>query len=593
MSGKEQKRGGTETMIVTNKHYKLIERIASKWTEGHSLERILDELSEDDLEYLTHLELSGLVVESETGFELTQAGHQVAEALRECYQMVEKEDDNFRLLSSEIISMIDVARLAQGDVSAQPQIARELERRGMVQDGKLLPVAEFLLHAYEMARPVIHLSPELSAKLRKMPPGPGKKALLDLTREEIHRLESMRLLTFSLPEGMIYSLTGVGQQIRAGLLKGAVVDFALTGEMISALLEEAPDSALKEKMEMLGMFDDNGALTPAGRHFKLAAQLLTQPIVINPSIDIEENDFVVLTTIDDLWKTYRKNPEIYPSYKQIKEKLNAIGKGEIVPTYGLYLLESYRLITTRTWQNGEVVYELTDWGRTVLNDRKRHSNKPVFSTAIMAITTTRMENLSPDDHWVQTAEEQSIVGKGFPTNSGRLFAQLASGIERYPVVSAWEGKVLRALPLWRGMFETTLLRQFAQAEHEQVKYALRKLVSQGIVDALPGNLYKLTTAGEYFKRALGHVPPGMEFQVTPHVLQLLEVAKKWQERGGIDWKKVEKEITMARDTYMNAITLARKLLFLKNDKISTSGEILLEGLAILHKAKTSWEEIDV
>ena len=581
-------------MIITKRHYRLIERMLEKWSGGLPLDKGMDELTDDDLEYLTHLELAGLVREQEDGFELTQAGNLLAEALKECIAYSEGKDDNFRILGSEVISMIEVARLAQGDVQAQPDIAGELQRRGLVQDGRLLPVAESILQAYEIAQPNLYITPELAEKLRKQPPGPGKKTLLNFTREETFRLEAMRLLTFSLPVGNTYSLSGAGQQIRAGLLKGAVVDFALTVDMLKSLLAENPTGRNKEQLLRMGAIDQHGNLLPAGRHLKKAAQLLLQqPIELNPSIDIETFDFSVLALIERLWQENKKDAKKYPSYKQIRDNFISSEFTPANPAYALYLLESFGLISSKRIYNGSLVYELTEWGEKILADRKKEQHKPVHATSVMAITTTRMENLSPDENWIKTAEEQGIVGKGFPTNSGRLFSGLASSIERLPVISALEGEVLRILPLWRGMFEKTILDHFQQDRHEQVRYALRKLVSQGIVDALPGALYKVTEAGERFKRGVAVVPPRIEFQVTPHILRLLISANQAQERGKIDWRAAERNCELDPQVFASTIDHARNLHYIKGDKITTAGQLLIEGTEILRQVRTFWEEIEI
>ncbi len=587
-------------MIITKKHALLIARMIEKWEGGLPLDRALDELSDEDIEYLLHLDLAGLVEEEDGSYELTQAGHLIAEAIRECIETTgraEDWDENFRLIGSEVISMIEISRAAQSETIAQKEISGELERRGLMKEGRLLPVAESVLQAYDIASPRIFITPGLAEKLRKTPPGPGKKSLLPLTREEIYQLESMRLLTFSIPVGNTYSLTGAGQQIRAGLLKGAAVNFPLNDELLFSLLEESWDDELKEKLMALGAINDKEELLPAGVHFRKAAELLYEsPITTNPSVDLDSQDLMVLEIIDNLWKKNKLSPEIYPSYKQIRKEV----EGSKTPTtpwktsYTLYLLESFRMITSEKSEKGELVYRLTEWGERVLKDRLQHNHSPVFSTAVMAITTTRMENLSPDDRWFEEAERQDLIGNGFPSKSGRLFAELASSIDRYPLISAFEAKVLKALPLWRGMFESRILSLFPENQREEVLLALRKLVAQALVDAIPGGLYKVTEAGERFKRAIAAVPDGIEFHVTPHVIRLLLAAEEaTDEKGKINWKQAERISLFDPDIFQKTLTQAIKSHFIKGDKITSAGFLLLEGVKILEEVKTFWEEIEI
>jgi len=587
-------------MIVTKGHAELILQLIEKWNDGLELERVGDSLTDAALEYLFHLELAGLVYEDDDRFILSQAGHLIGEALLEFVgagRSVDGWDEDFRWIGSEVISMIEVARSAQGEVVDQPSISAELERRGFMKDGTLLPAAESVLEAYNIAGPDLFLPPALCEKIRQTPPGPGRKSLLPLSQDEILRLEAMRLLTFSLPVGGNYSLTGAGQQIRAGLLKGASPVTPITAETLFCLLEEDLSEEIGEELMAIGAINDDMELLPAGIHFKKAAELLfVSPVTINPSIDVDSDDLMVMEVIDDLWREHESNPEIHPSYKGIRKAVEK--RREVATTwkisYSLHLLESFRLVDSERLGEGELVYRLTEWGKKVLRDRKQHALKPVFATGVMAITTTRMENISPDDAWLDAAVDQGLVGNAYPTKSGRLFAQLASGIERLPLISAFEGKVLKTLPLWRGMFERKLLSFFPEEERELVLAAVRKLLAQGLVDALPGGLYSVTEAGEKFKRGIAAVPDEIKFHVTPHVLRLLlAVAEVVEEEGKLDWKKVERITKFDPDLFNEVHTQASYSHFIRGEKLTTAGELLVEGVEILKEYRTFWEEIEV
>ena len=586
-------------MIILKKHAELIKRMLDKWDEGLELERVLDKLTDEDIEYLFHLDLEGLLTEEEGVYTLTQAGHMVGEVIREAEEKlgpVEEWDEDFRFVGSEVISMLEIALLAQGDISLQEEISSALERRGLAEEGKLLPIGESLLQAYQIAESRVFITPTLAEKLRKTPPGPGKKSFLPLSKEEVMQLEAMGLLTFSLPHGNNYSLTGAGQQIRAGLIKGAAVNFPLTSQILIALLEGEQEEEMKEKLMLMGALDSRGELLPAGQHLLRAAHLLyVEPILINPSIDIDTQDLTILEMVDELWKVHETNPEIYPSYWRIREK--AEEEHSITPwkvSYSLYLLESYRMLHSYLGEKGDLVYELTDWGQKVLQDRKGHGKKEVRATAVMAITTTRMENLSPGDSWVANAEEEGLLGNGFPSKSGRFFAQLASSIERLPMLSAFEARVLKTMPLWRGVFEPWILSKFPPKEEEHVRGGLRKLVGQSLVDALPGGFYRITEAGERLKRAVAAVPDGIEFHLTPHLARFLMAAKEaTDEKGRVNLKEAEKISGLDPEVFGKTLTQAKVSHFFKEDKITTAGELVLEAIEILSQAITLWEEIEI
>ncbi len=587
-------------MIVTNRHYKLLKLVKEKWEEGLVLDKILDSLGEGDVEYLTHLEMAGLLEEDQNCFELTQSGHLLLEAIDECIQNLknsgrtEQWSDDFKIIGSAVITMLEVARLAHGEISEQPEIEEQLVKRGLAENGMLLPVAESILEAYEISEPKIFVSVPLAEKLRKTPPGPGRKSLLPFTKEEIFQLEAMRLLAFSAPVGNTYSLTGPGQQIRAGLLKGTAFDFALTDAELRALLRFDEAGEIKERLMTIGAVDSGNGLLPAGVHLKEAARLLYEgPITVNPAVEINSNDLKVLDIIDELWKKHEENPEIYPTYKSIKERFElTCGKGGD-QAYSLYLLEGCGLLRSDRTEKGVLVYELTDLGREVLADRKENGLATVTSKAVMAITTTRMEHVSPGDRWVAEAENCGTVGKGYPTKSGRLFARIASSIDRMPVVDGMQRAVLHMVSFKKGAFEQSVLKKFKPEEEKAVKRALGQLVANGLLDLLPGGLYRITQPGERFKRAMSVVPPGARFHVTPHMIRVLAAALKNTEKNRIDWKATERDCQLDPEMFNESVNMLRTFFYVKAEKVTTAGKLLIEGVELLKNIKVKWQEVEV
>ncbi len=594
-------------MIITEKHFELIQRIKEKWGEGTVLDKVIDELTDEDLEYLFHLELSDIVSEEDGAFELTQAGHLIWEAVNECLQNVRNEGseyewkENTKIIGSEIISMLQIAKLAQGDVKENKDIDEELTKRGMAKDGRLLPVSDSILEAYRIARPKIFITPRLAEKIRKMPPGPGRKSFLELakieerlTKEEIYQLEAMRLITFSVPFGNSYSLTGLGQQIRAGLIKGLGFSFSLTDEILSYLLRlDRLNEEEKEKLMQIGAIDSDENILPAGKHLTLAAKLIFEgPITINPSVEIDEEDFLCLNIINELWKENQKDPDIYPSYKQIKEKLKKEYEKEIDHLLSLHVLESYRLVASERAIRNEIVFDITDIGKRILEDRKRYNFSSISSKAIMAISTTRMENLSPGDDWIEIGEKEGVIGNGYPTNSGRLFTYLASNIDRLPMVDSMQRKVLDSMSFNKGEFENVIIERLSGEDISKVRKALGRLVANGLVDLLPGGLYKITDPGERFKRAMSVVPPGIVYHVTPHILRLLISIQDSIQNGRIDWNKAEEKCPLDPEVFNNTVKQLRTLMYVKGDKLTTAGKLLIEGANMLRNIKVVWEEIE-
>ena len=588
-------------MIITKKHFELIQRIKKKWGEGTVLDKALDELTEEDIEYLFHLVLAGIVSEEDGTFELTQSGHLLLEAINECLTNVKAQGkeyewkENSKIIGSEIISMLQIAKLAQGNVEEHAEIKEELTKRGMVKDGRIMPVADSILKAYETAKPSLFIYPALAEKIKKIPPGPGKKSFLNLEKEDIFQLEAMRLLTFSVPYGNNYSLTGSGQQIRAGLIKGLAFSFPLTDEILFSLLSlESLSEGEKEKLLQIGVIDDQNNLLPAGKHLLMAAKLLFEgPITVNPSVQIDEDDFLCLGIIDELWTKNKENPDIYPSYKQIKEELAKKYERKIDHLLSLHVLESYSLVKSESTVNGKLVFELTELGKKILEDRKRYNFSSISSKAIMAISTTRMENLSPADEWVEIGEREKLIGNGYPTSSGRIFSYLASNIDRLPMIDTMQRKVLDTISFIKGEFEDSIIRRLSKEDVKEVKKALGRLVANGLVDLLPGGLYKITRPGEIFKRAMSVVPPNIVYHVTPHILRLLVSIQNNIKNGRIEWKKVERESLLDPEVLKDTIQQLRTLMYIKGEKLTTAGKLLIEGVEQLKSIKVLWEEIEL
>ncbi len=585
-------------MIITKKHALLMSRLKDNWSQGLSLDKAVDELTDEDLDYIGHLQLAGLIQENEEGgVELSASGHMIAEAVEECIERIgsiQEWRDNFRFIGSEVISMIEVARLAQGNLDGQAEIAAELEKRGIAAEGRLLPVAESILEAYDEALPQIFITRPLMDGLRKCPPGPGGKFLLPFTREEIHDLEAMRLMTFSLPFGNSYSLTGGGQQIRAALIKGLSPGNVLDDEFFTMILREKHDQEALVKLQEIGAVNKDGELLPAGRSLYAAARLLyVSPIIMNPSVCISERDFAVIEAIEALWGKNKENPEVLPDNKGIKRYMEEKGVPKAVTQKSLFVIEGYRLIKTGRMERGALVYELTTTGHEVIEDRRSQGRKSVSARSVMAITTTRMENLSPDDTWIGLSETEGLVGKGFPTVSGRLFARLASSTERLPTIDSEQRKVLDVLPFWRGLFLKQVIEYLPSMDEKDVVYSLDRLTGNGMVDVLPGGLYKITEAGSCFKRAMSIVPKGIEFHVTPAMLRLLAAAAKNQEKGRINWKAAERESGLDPEVISETALALRKLLYIKSDKLTTAGKLILDGMDVLSDAMLEWEEIEI
>ena len=570
-------------MIVTVRHLEMLRRL-----EKGGLEKI-ENLSAEDLETLLHLRLAGLITEEEESFALTRSGLLILESLN----TAEKEGglnfsdlyEGYRLVGSRIISMLEIATRAQGRTDFQPDLNKELEERGFAKDGRLLPWAQAILEAYRTAEVEFFITPELARSILALPVGPARKSFLEpIPENHIFELEAQRLLTFTLPEGEFFAFTGVGAQLWAALRTGLVPEISLSTQTLKDILAGEKTEAL----EQLGAIDPQGELTVPGKHLLMAAKLFFKPITVNPSLDLSGWDISVLRAVASAPEKTREGIEEFLAAQDARDPFRL--------KQSLFRMEGFRLIESRP----DGSYTLTPYGEELL---RLEALSPVSAQAVMAVTVTRTENMPPDEGWVKVAEQEGVIGNGFPSQKGRLLAEIASNIDRLPVITKEEMLVMRGIPLWRGVSEEEILSRYPEENHPAVLTALRKLLASGLVDLLPGGLYVLTPAGEKIKYGLSAVPGGIEFPVTPHVwyvlLALREIGRFSPQGRKIrvrkeDYDKLEEKIEILSPEEIGvALETARMCRFVSGLDVLETGVFLLEGLDLLKELKTEWEEIRI
>ncbi len=569
-------------MLVTVKHLKMLRKI-----ETAPLSKIED-LSEEDLEILLQLRLAGLIIEEEDSFSLTRSGLLILESLNtaETEGPLSYEDlyDEYRLVGSRIITMLWVCEKAQWRTDFHPEIHKELEERGFTKGGRLQPWAQAILEAYRTAEPEFFITPALAKTLLSLPPGPASKSLLEgVAPEHIFEMEAQRLLCFSLPEGQYYNLTGVGSQLWAALRSGLVPEISMSTSTLRDILAGEKTEAL----ERLGALTPSGELTQAGKHLFMAAKLFFDPIVINPSLDLSGWNLSVLKAVAEAEE---------PHLEGIRKFLALQGLTDMFRLrQSLYRLEGFRLIEV----TADGTYRLTNTGQELL---RMEGISPFSSPSVLALTMSRTELLAPDDRWIKQAEAEGIIGQGYPTQKGRLVAEIASTIERLPVITKEELKLLRRIPLWRGVNEKEIFAAFPENEQLAIKNALHKLLASGLIDLLPGDLYVLTKPGEKIKQGLSAVPAGVDFPLTPHVWHLLLILReigRFSPHGRKirvrkeDYAKLEKKLTLSPEYITQALETARLCRFVSGLDVLETGVNLLEGLDLLKEFKTEWEEIKI
>ncbi len=633
-------------MILTKKHLQILEMVFDKKLE--SIDSL--EILESDKDYLYYVQLvqMNLLREDEDRFYLTYPGMMLMEGYRMAQLNgvmpdIHQYHDDFRFVGSEIINMLYTADLAKDRVNAV--MRKELEKRGMVNNGMLSEFGKKVIEVYEESRPYLYVNSKLQDFLKKTLPGPSpKRMLLEADKFQIWEAEAQRLLSFSAPVGEYYNLSGTGQQIRAALLKGAFFK-PVTTEYLDAIIrhyyygEQDPiDEGLKQDFIAQGIIDKNGDLLPAGEHLLRAAELFVDELSPEPmSIDIDEAEQGILEVIDEINTKTEKNPDYIANKKNIKaefidkrykealrlkekygRKLKELPKlkqrfvNELENTKtaeewfqkiydfdaALFGLHGFGLIEQALDNKERMFYRLTDNGKKVL-EIVRKDKKEIPAEAVKAVTLTRHAFLSPDSRAIHKAKDAKLIDNA-PTPSGVFFARLAFE-SKTPNLTRYGWEILQPVPYTTGIYLADLQKHFPNESEEKLIQILEKLDSRGIIHFYPNNLIFLTEAGQKIKRATMGIAADIKYPVTPDLIHLLRALK---EVGSLyvkerkvrilpdNWKKALKLTQMDLETFENTLTLLRRAGYVSANGITENGLLLIEAAELLSNPENFWTEIE-
>ena len=630
-------------MILTKKHLNLLEKVFdNKMNNIDALEVLNDD---QDFLYFVQLEQMGLLREDADRFYLTYPGMILMEAYRLAqYQGVmpniSQYDDDFKFVGSSILNMLYTAEMAKDKVN--DIIRPKLEKRGMVVNDMLSEFGKKVLEVYEEVEPYFYVNKPLQEFLKKTLVGPApKRELLDADKFQILESEALRLLSFSAPDGNYYNLSGVGQQIRAALLKGAFFK-PITQEYFEALFQlvagnDIEEEQLKQDLIAQAVIDDKGNILPAGEHLLRAGDLYFHGFYDDPmSIDIDEVEFGVLATIKEINDKTAQNPEelatkdrikaefIDKKFKEaqaLKEKYGRrlkelpkvkqkyVSELENAKTAeewfnkvydfdaALFGLQGFQLITTDL-KDDKMFYVLTEDGQEVYNILKGKPRE-IPAEAVKAITIGRHVFLAPDGRWVEKAKKAGTVETA-PTPTGRFFARLAYN-NKTPNLTKYGLEVMKPIPYTTGIYLDDLMTYLKDYSKEEVIQLLEKLDARGMVNFFPNDMIMLTEPGKKVKHATSGISGDIKYPVTPFVIDvlraLLQVGSLYVKERKVrilpdNWKKALKLLKMDMDTFENTLTLLRRAGYIGKDAVNENGLLLIEASEMLEGIDFEWTEID-
>ncbi|WP_457643696.1 DUF505 domain-containing protein [Persephonella sp.] len=503
-------------------------------------------------------------------------------------------DERFRWIGSEVIAMIEAA-INSGGLTGE-ETFEPLKKRGFAQEtheekrGWFKEINDYARSIYEIyikAKPRLVISKELASYISSMPTGPAETKMLPEHGRFPLILESMRLISFSVPNSDVYTLSGLGQAVQKTIQTMAPsLETVINEDYMYALLKVL-DSGIDgltaqeaEVLQELAFIDAEGNLLPGGENllevYRLWSERHYRPV---KTFNLETLDQELLIGIEKVWEKNKTNPEIVPTAEEIVHYLMEKPLKEykhLVEFYGrminqamgyqkkeelkkkwaelfnieqlfkhfwekgnqwyeklydtvkesLYSLESFNLITSELDEKtGKTVYKLTPHGKEVLKDIKEKGVREITATGVKAVTITKTEFGAPNYHWYEEAVKQHLVGGGYPTKSGQLYENLAYNIKRLPHLTRFELMVLHKIPEY-GMFLDELFKEFDETLKEEVQYAVNKLEARYILDVLPNNGIVLTEPGKLIKKALSGVPEGIANPINPLIVRILQAIKQ-------------------------------------------------------------------
>ena len=549
-----------------------------------------------------------------------------------------RNGDNVSPLTFDLLSSRGLAHVVKEEKKGERKVVSETGKQ--------------VFEIFRGARPRLIIDRNLYELIRKLPEGPAPQSMLPTKTRLPYLLESMRLIAFSVPAREIFAFTGLGKLVRKTLQYVAPTFDTIISEDIMVSLARLMDEGREflseteiEVLEGLAYVDAEGNLLPAGEYLLEVYNLWKGRKFANvKTISIDILDAEILKTINRLWEKHQTNPEILPTPDEIvNEMLNRPLKEykHLISYYGrriyqdigyqkkkeiekkfselktveevfksfyekggkwrekmmdivrqsLYSLESFDLIESIEFENKEV-YDITDFGVKVLEDMNLRGLRDIPSTAVKAITITNREFAAPNRSWYEMASERNLVSQGGPTESGRLYAELAYSINRKPHLTRFELQVLKAIPE-KGFFVQDVYSQFDEIWHEEIEFALNKLEARGYIDILPDEGIVITEDGKLLKRALAGAPDSLGNPINPLMVRVLKAVAQ----VGTLYVK-EKKVRILPRQIQEAIKLSgleperfqKELLILRSAKLMGQNTINEAGLLILKLIEKYEEE---
>ena len=600
-------------MIIYKDHIRIIKIME----EEEKIEKIWGKLEVDKhhlTRRLTELMVMGLVDVIGKNAYLTKEGKMIYDAIHWVesnlgINLLERDLPKDQWINSQVINILKYHK----ETNYLPEEWRViLEERGLFSDSKVNQAADLILEAYRTSRPSLYIDSNIAEFLAAVPPGPADYKVLLRYRELhgyaeniIYALEAQRLLEVSPPYNgrVAYMLTPAGMRLKEYLGELPIFyTLMIINEKLRKLLEKKKEtltSEEKHELEKAGLYDlEANGYTEISKKLLEVYKLQTSEKRYIPPIYVTKNDIKLLNFIEETWKKYETNPEIFPHRKYIEEKL---GDDPEKTGFNLNLLEA-RGFEKIVDIKGKETYELTENGKLILSYFKNlDTNIP--TEAVKALTFREWGEM-PSYNWIMLAEKSKLLGNGDFTKRGKVLLDIAKNTERRIYVTRYDALILTKVPSRKPITKKDLLEimrdtyKKEKVTDEELNLAISEAETKGYIVEYPNEVLKLTELGEQLKivieSAKTDVILSMKVSLTPSIIEILKTikehepdyAKAWSEKEVLDKKVVEtisRDLKLPFDTVKEAVAQLRGMGFLGR---KAGGRILTGPAETLLKALT-------